>query len=491
MTDFHEPFAHAPRPHTLALTDDELLILINAGTTGAFTTFYVRHASDVQSRVAERFDYLARHQAQHVTASAFLVVLKVLIAGTEKLAAGDVLDLVDRVAGEVATGESCVEDDDAYLVADQGWGHSTSHVGNTQNLAEAFASLPNHWQRILWLKHVEGLPVARVASQLGNETRQVERLARRATRELSQRRRSRVGHEGRRTPGGLSLAEQARSTSLSGRADVMRANLGTGLIHIVLSSPTLLEQHVDLITGGPTLGTSAGANMTATASTPTHKEEPAGDEREDHTVQASHVRLDSATAGRTRRGVPGPALVAVSIAGAALCTCVIGLIFSPWNTSQAPMSPAGTPIGESSSSSESSHIEKRGTGADSSTGNESGATPSDDATTNHQEPAEEHASEKNSRGSATAPPTDASTPSQSHPDRPASTSTSEPSHPVSTSPADPDPTLSDGPAPSAPESPAPPETPSAPTTQDPKPTDPPDDTGNPQSPSADANDDSE
>lgn len=489
MTDFQEPFAHAPRPHTLDLTDDELLILISAGTTGAFATFYARHASDVQIHVAERFDSFTQHQAQQVAVSAFLFVLKTLLAGTERIAAGDVLHRVGRVADEVAADEDFSEVGRSDVVTDESWIHLIGQVGSSQNLAEVFASLPDHWQRILWLKHVEGLSVARVAEQLGSDTRRVDRLARRAVREFSRRQSSRVGDGGRRYPGGESFAEQTPSTSSLGSADALRGRPGTGLADIVLSSPALLEQHVDLIARVPMYGRSAGPNIVAAPTNPFDKEKLARGERVEHAIRTHRVRLDSARVGRTRKRVSGPALVAVSFAGVALCACAIGLILSPSDISESPMSPAGTPLGEPSSSSGTSHTLKPGAGTNPKSGDKSAAALDDSKTTNQQEPEEKRASEEDRKGTASIPPKDASTPPRSHPDEPVSTATSDPSDPASTSPADPDPTVSDGPTPSASESPTPSEAPSPPT-QDPEPTDstdPPDDTDNPESSSAGAN----
>lgn len=259
---------HAPRERTLELSDSELLSLVHAGTTGAFATLYVRHTDELGERVVRSFPEFSPLQILMVTAEAFLCVLKNLLTNPRTEPERDFLTEASSLA------ESIASEEPSSHPAGSGRSKSTEskphHIASSvsESIAESFASLPDHWQRIIWLARVERLPYEIAATHLASDVRRVRRLARRAERDFRAKWKQNLGQQNggvrtrpaasrknHRSPvvGAYDDAEESgvlgahHSDPFSGCGTLV-SDLRVALLHAVLCSPALIEQLADTLT---------------------------------------------------------------------------------------------------------------------------------------------------------------------------------------------------------------------------------------------------
>ncbi|MDN5586615.1 MAG: hypothetical protein L0G69_08620 [Brevibacterium sp.] len=175
--------AHQPGEELADFTENELLSLIDAGTAGAYSEIYRRYIDDAVARASSS---LPDADARRVVDDAFLSVLRSLLNGTADTTEGlrsKVNNAIDeRLAVRQPRADSSLQgapasDQDQASARDGG---EPDHA----LLAQAMSTLPDNWQRILWLREVEQLSPEAVADRLNIRTAVVERLSSRAHQDL-------------------------------------------------------------------------------------------------------------------------------------------------------------------------------------------------------------------------------------------------------------------------------------------------------------------
>ncbi|TSI14069.1 hypothetical protein FO013_15030 [Brevibacterium aurantiacum] len=355
------PSEHSPRAITLELTDHELLGLVHAGTTGAFATLYARHIGSIGDHVVAKVPDLSSHQIQAVTGEAFLSVLKRLLMDPIDEPHLNIMAEVISKADSGATEMRSVRSERPGLFKMSQSKLQYASPDFSQIVAEAFASRPEHWRRILWLIRVEDLPFDVAAKHLGSDARRVKRLSRRAERDLRLAAKQRFFREdgcvwekssvtlkrsdsGGGLPGYPEEPRTVRETGspLDGKVDQMSTDLRTALIHAVLCSPALIEQFAETIVAVRTQGFDARCieelnTSLSKVTTPTKYSDAqcAGD--------LSDKLLKTQVGGFTS----GPGLVLAVIGSAVISVTVLFLGFT-WESRDQDETPAGSSVDESS-----------------------------------------------------------------------------------------------------------------------------------------------
>jgi len=155
------------------LTDAQLLQLVRDGDDDAFGELYRRH-SDV-ARAAARSLLSYGPEAEDVVSDAFTRVLSILQrgGGPEEAFRAYLLTCVRRACDDRSQGiaRSLPVDpgDMADLAHARQRGELDPHdrASNSDLLAQAFASLPERWQLVLWSTEVDGRRPAELAKELG------------------------------------------------------------------------------------------------------------------------------------------------------------------------------------------------------------------------------------------------------------------------------------------------------------------------------------
>ncbi|RCV51369.1 RNA polymerase subunit sigma-24, partial [Marinitenerispora sediminis] len=172
----------------LLMGDDELIDAVRAGDTGAFATLYTRH-DDAARRLARQL-VRADAEVDDVVSETFARVLGILQRGGgprdgfRPYLLSTVRNVVyDRYRGER---RQVVTDDIESL--DHGEPFVDPAVEGLERslIAQAFLSLPERWQSVLWHTEIEGAKPAEVAPLLGISANSVAALAYRAREGLRQ-----------------------------------------------------------------------------------------------------------------------------------------------------------------------------------------------------------------------------------------------------------------------------------------------------------------
>ncbi|GGC44708.1 hypothetical protein GCM10010974_28840 [Brevibacterium sediminis] len=212
---------HQPDENLADFTNDEILKLIGSGTVGAFSEIYRRHIDDsMNGKAGPR----AVHDA------ALLAVLKQVLDSPPETSE-ELETLIERAVDEQAAHHDMTEE---TRIVSEAWARHS-------NVAHVFSSLPDNWQRILWLREVEGLEAASVAQRLNVTAHTAARLASRARQELQRRWRQEQG----------------------GRA-LNATDLCSALIPALLTSPTLIERFADTLNNRSHTAPTSSASLAAT-----------------------------------------------------------------------------------------------------------------------------------------------------------------------------------------------------------------------------------
>lgn len=173
-----------------APSDAELILGVRGGDLDAYGALYERHAAAAR-RLARQF-LSSPNDAEDVVADAFARVLAVLRGGggPDSMFRAYLFTVVRNVAAEVGRRDRRLQvtDDDACFEAAMVAAASPEDPaldGFEQTVvAQAYRSLPERWQAVLWYTEVERIPPAQVAPILGLTANGVSALAYRAREAL-------------------------------------------------------------------------------------------------------------------------------------------------------------------------------------------------------------------------------------------------------------------------------------------------------------------
>ncbi len=163
------------------LSDDSLIGLVKGGSADAYSVLYDRYRHTAV-RLATYFSNPV--DAQDIVAETFAQVFDQLRRGQGPKTSfrGYLLTSVRREAGRRAAMRKRVTPTDDLRTIDQPvpFGHGTVDVFERDLVRDAFASLPQRWQTVLWHLDVDGRKPKEVASILGLKPNGVSALAYRA-----------------------------------------------------------------------------------------------------------------------------------------------------------------------------------------------------------------------------------------------------------------------------------------------------------------------
>ncbi|MFC3998084.1 sigma-70 family RNA polymerase sigma factor [Nocardiopsis sediminis] len=166
----------------LLIGDDELLSAVRAGETGAFATLYERH--DAAARGLARQLVRGDSEVDDVVAEAFTRVLSVVMrgGGPRDGFRPYLLTALRHVAYDRARGEKrhVVTDDMERFDAGEPFVDPVLAGLERSLIAQAFLSLPERWQAVLWHTEIEGVRPSEVAPMFGMSANGVAALAYRA-----------------------------------------------------------------------------------------------------------------------------------------------------------------------------------------------------------------------------------------------------------------------------------------------------------------------
>ncbi|MDT0342594.1 sigma-70 family RNA polymerase sigma factor [Streptomyces litchfieldiae] len=156
-----------------AVTDGELLVRVRAGDDAGFAELYRRHVGPV--RRYARLCCRDAHTAEDLTAEVFARMLRAVRGGSgpETSVRAYLLTMVRRTAaqwGAYARAELPVPEPDTEgsgAPAEVGSDAAALSRADRSLVVQAFQSLPERWQQVLWHTAVEAEPVRRVAPRLG------------------------------------------------------------------------------------------------------------------------------------------------------------------------------------------------------------------------------------------------------------------------------------------------------------------------------------
>lgn len=175
---------------TLAVEDSDahLVLLVRAGTTAAFETLYARHQSMARTVAAAQLDNFA--DVDDVVADAFASVYQSLAAGKgpDSFFRAYLLTAVRRVAHRVNRDATRTSPTSESYILDTVDAHDDPAVATFESaaVAQAFRSLPERWQEVLWYVDIEGLKPAAASPLMGLTPNGVSALALRAREGLRQ-----------------------------------------------------------------------------------------------------------------------------------------------------------------------------------------------------------------------------------------------------------------------------------------------------------------
>lgn len=213
--DMMDKNEHLPGDSLADFTEEELFSLIDAGTTGAFSELYRRHiASAAALTAADTPNPRSRADA------AFLAILKSLLDGTADRTSGFAALIRDEIGRRADRGSVASSPEFAEAEPED--------LSPFALIASSFSSLPDNWQRILWLREVEGQSAQSAAELLGITSATAERLTARAHEELES-----TWAQTRPADGPRSIADRAE------------------LVPALLTSPILIERLSDTFVAAP------------------------------------------------------------------------------------------------------------------------------------------------------------------------------------------------------------------------------------------------
>lgn len=175
-------------PAAQQLTDAQLLERTRAGDVTAYDELYRRHLADAR-RVA-RIVTDDREEAEEVVAEAFTRVLAKLREGSgpDEVLTPYLRTVIRRLAIDRhrASSREGNAADPAMLEELPTVDDEIPRATDRQLVREAFESLPERWQRVLWHTEIEGRPAATLTPALGSSPNAVAALAYRAREGLRQ-----------------------------------------------------------------------------------------------------------------------------------------------------------------------------------------------------------------------------------------------------------------------------------------------------------------
>ena len=185
MTNAHTAFTDAP--FDADASDAELISRVRGGDVDAYGTLFERHR-DAANRLARQL--VPGPDADDLVAEAFVKVLNVLMAGggPDVALRAYLLTAVRRLHIDKIRATKRATPTDDLTPYDPGVPFSDTVVAGFEGgaAAQAFASLPERWQLVLWHLEVEGEKPADVAPLLGMTPNSVSALAYRAREGLRQ-----------------------------------------------------------------------------------------------------------------------------------------------------------------------------------------------------------------------------------------------------------------------------------------------------------------
>ncbi|WP_181276365.1 hypothetical protein [Brevibacterium oceani] len=287
---------HQPDENLADFTNEEVLQLIDSGTVGAFSEIYRRRIDDVAN---EKSIPRAIHDV------ALLAVLK------------QVLDSPPLTSeGLEALIESAVEEETVRHDVTEELSNVSTSWERHSNVANVFSSLPDNWQRILWLREVEDFTPTTVAQRLNVTVHTATRLTVRARQEMKR--------QWRKTQG-----ESAPSAT----------ELRAALIPALLISPILIERFADTLndrsqahmaSSVPTAATAAESISTPEADGEASSESAAEAAEDSGAAEDEVAEEDSGVEkGDSLFHLPKPVLIPVAAACIGLLGSLVGLSISP------------------------------------------------------------------------------------------------------------------------------------------------------------------
>ncbi|RBP67178.1 DNA-directed RNA polymerase specialized sigma24 family protein [Brevibacterium sanguinis] len=180
---------HQPGDNLAEFRDEDLLSLIDAGTSGAYAELHRRYRDQALRVAAESLDPGA---ARDAVADAFLTLLKTLLHENPTVDAAEVDAPKQGAEFETRLMETLREEITARTASVPQPGAATApapaealnEAVDPALAAAALSALPDNWQRILWLREVERLSPRAVADHLDITPTAVNQLAVRARRGL-------------------------------------------------------------------------------------------------------------------------------------------------------------------------------------------------------------------------------------------------------------------------------------------------------------------
>lgn len=173
--------------HLEVPSDAELISLVRAGDTSAYGELFARHV-DAARRLAKQL--VRGPDSEDLVSEAFAKVMAVLQdgGGPDLAFRAYLLTAVRRLHVDRIRRQSRVTTTDDLTPFDRGVPFQDTAVEKFESgaAAQAFASLPERWQLVLWHLEVEGQKPAEVAPLLGMSPNSVSALAYRAREGLRQ-----------------------------------------------------------------------------------------------------------------------------------------------------------------------------------------------------------------------------------------------------------------------------------------------------------------
>ncbi|GAA3272085.1 sigma-70 family RNA polymerase sigma factor [Paenarthrobacter aurescens] len=169
-------------------SDAQLVMLVRGGSQSAFETLFARHRSSARTVAAAQLDNFA--DVEDVVADAFTSVYQALAAGKgpDSFFRAYLLTTVRRVAHRMNRDATRISPTSESYILDSVHAHDDPAIAKFESsaVAQAFRSLPERWQEVLWYVDIEGMKPAAAAPLLGLSPNGVSALAIRARERLRQ-----------------------------------------------------------------------------------------------------------------------------------------------------------------------------------------------------------------------------------------------------------------------------------------------------------------
>ncbi len=173
---------------TVEDSDAQLILLVRSGDQSAFETLFARHRSSARAVAAAQVDNFA--DVDDVVADAFTSIYQSLAAGKgpDTFFRAYLLTAVRRVAHRTNRDASRTSPTSESYILDTVDAHDDPAVAKFEStaVAQAFRSLPERWQEVLWYVDIEGMKPAAASPLLGLTPNGVSALALRARERLRQ-----------------------------------------------------------------------------------------------------------------------------------------------------------------------------------------------------------------------------------------------------------------------------------------------------------------